>query len=70
MSPTAEKVLELHAQGVRRVDMAREAGCSRVYAWMVLKAAGYDLSVKGPPPAPQNVARKAPASPRQFSWEV
>lgn len=58
MSPLAEKIIELHGRGLDRIQIAERAGCSRVWAWVVLKKHGVDMTPRG------RYARKAPASPQ------
>lgn len=47
MSPLAEKIIALDAKGLDRVQIAERLGCSRVWAWVVLKNAGRDMTPRG-----------------------
>ncbi|WP_332763983.1 hypothetical protein [Phenylobacterium sp.] len=47
MSPLATRILELDAQGFSRVQIAERLGCTRVYAWMVVKAHGRPIPPSG-----------------------
>lgn len=67
MSALSEKVLSLRGKGLTRAQWAAEAGCSRVYVWMVLKAAGYPIPKSGK--YPRRPREKAKPSLRRFSWE-
>lgn len=68
MSALSEKVLSLRGQGLTRAQWAAEAGCSRVYVWMVLKSAGYPIPAAGK--YKRRTPPKAKPSLRRFSWEA
>lgn len=73
MTPLASQIVALDAEGLTRPQIAEKLGCSRVYAWMVLKERGASIPPRGyhPRPASSKAAQSAskPVSIRKFTWE-